>query len=387
FLLCVFTTIHAQWLWDIEKMREIKKEIQSPAYAGTYTELIKESEKLLNKKPYSVTDKEYTPPSGDKHDYVSLSRYAWPDLEKPDGLPYKLRDGESNPELEKYDRIPLGSMAHAVNTLCLAYFYSENEKYTEKAMDFIRTWFIHEETKMNPNLNYSQFMPGTNNWKGRVAGLIDTYSFVELLNSIQLLHGSGSYTLTDKLKLREWFADFSTWWKTSEQGIQEYHSKNNHGLAYDVQLTIYLLFSGNVEDAKKVIEEFPQKRMFAHIEPDGKQPQELRRTLAFHYSEYNIRHMIDMFAIARGLGINLYNIESEDGRSFYKAVDFLTPYLGKTVEEWPYRQISGWDNTLQAFCEDLYRIVALDKTKVDYLNLYKNKAFDKALLLYGNMYN
>ena len=35
--------------------------------------------------------------SGDIHDYMSLSIYSWPDPEKKDGLPYIIKDGETNP--------------------------------------------------------------------------------------------------------------------------------------------------------------------------------------------------------------------------------------------------------------------------------------------------
>ncbi|MDL2306271.1 alginate lyase family protein, partial [Bacteroides sp. OttesenSCG-928-D19] len=330
-----FPETNAQWLWDVGIMHDVKKNIHHPEYTAAYENLIKEAEQQLGVKPYSVVYKEGMPPSGDKHDYVSLSRYVWPDPSKPDGLPYIHRDGESNPELEKYDRIPLGNMADAVHTLSLAYFFSEDEKYATKAVDFLKTWFLDNETRMNPHLEYAQFIPGVNQNKGRQYGLIDTYSFVEMLNGIQLMKDAESYTNEVEKGLQQWFSEFTGWWQTSEQGIAEKNGKNNHGLAYDIQLVTFALFSGNKEIAWKVIDEYPEARLYTQIEPDERQPQELRRTLAFHYSEYNIRHMVDMIAIAKSLGIVLYKAESKDGRSLYKAVDFLLPYLGKDVSEWP----------------------------------------------------
>lgn len=35
----------------------------------------------------SVVDKPEPPPGGEIHDYASLSKYNWPDPDKPDGLP------------------------------------------------------------------------------------------------------------------------------------------------------------------------------------------------------------------------------------------------------------------------------------------------------------
>ncbi|MCL1822315.1 MAG: alginate lyase family protein, partial [Prolixibacteraceae bacterium] len=181
--ICFAAGMNAQWLWNIHTLQVIRGEIESPTYAQAYAQLLDDAERALSRKPYSVMNKQYIPPGGDKHDYASLSRYTWPDPSKPDGLPYIHKDGQSNPELRNYDRNPLGDMAGAVNTLALAYFYSGDERYAEKAVDFLRVWFLNEDTKMNPNLKYAQFVPGVNDNKGRSFGLIDTYSFVDMLNA------------------------------------------------------------------------------------------------------------------------------------------------------------------------------------------------------------
>lgn len=386
-LLYSSTVVNAQWLWDINKLSVIKTELKAPAYSDAYAKLLSDAEKALKEKPYSVTYKETIPPSGDKHDYVSLSRYWWPDPTKENGLPYIHKDGQSNPDLDKYDRNRLGEMCYAVNTLCLAYFYSNDERYAVKAVEFIRIWFLNSNTRMNPNLNYSQFVPGRDESRGRPEGLIDSYSFVEMLSSIELLNGYKGFTEKDKKELREWFGKLAEWFRTSELGKKEDAAKNNHGTSFDSQLVTYLAFSGNIKDATRVINEFPEKRLLKHIEPDGKQPNELWRTLAFHYSIYNLNHMLDLFAIAKKLGIDIYKTESSDGRSFYKAVDYLVTFLGKDVSDWPYKQISGWDEKQQDLSNLLYRTYALDPSRTNYLALYKkytkNESTNRLLLLYG----
>src|SRR5438067_13340378 len=53
-----------------------------------YDALLKDAAKALAMKPAVVTDKHtLLPPSGDVHDYYSLSPYWWPDPSKPNGLP------------------------------------------------------------------------------------------------------------------------------------------------------------------------------------------------------------------------------------------------------------------------------------------------------------
>src|SRR5690606_34497830 len=113
--------------------------------------------------------------------------------------------------------------------------------------------------------------------KGRPEGLIDSYSFVGMLSSIQLLKTSKSYTKKDEKALKQWFGSFAEWLQESKQGQVEKVAKNNHATAYDSQLISYLLFSGNEAAARSIINDFPGKRIFAQIEPDGKQPNELWR--------------------------------------------------------------------------------------------------------------
>jgi len=377
----------AQSLWNKDHLEKVKQSLTSSEYAPAYKRLLESADRELSNPPLSVMMKEKTPASGSKHDYMSIGRYYWPDPTKPDGKPYINRDGVSNPELEKLDRVQLGKMADAVTTLSLAYYFSHNEKYAAKATECLRVWFMNKSTKMNPNLNYAQTVPGRFNDRGRCYGVIDTYSLVEMLEGVQLLSQSKSFTDKDEKVLKAWFGELVQWLVTSDLGKEESNSANNHGLAYDVQLVAFAIYTGNHKLANEVLDAFPQRRLYKQIEPDGSQPLELKRTLAFGYSEFNIHHMIDLFFYAKALNRpKLYLSQSEDGRSFLKAVDFLTPYLGKKVSEWPYQQISEWDGKQQAFCDDLYKISLLAPSHTDYMMLYKaHKEIhpaDRNILLY-----
>ena len=211
----------AQSIWDFAHLTQVKAQLDKPAYAAAYSQLMDEDRQQLSKEPLSVMMKEATPASGDKHDYMSLSRYFWPDPSKPDGLPYISRDGISNPELEKLDRPKLSSMAMAVTTLSLAWYFSDDEKYAQKATELIHVWFLDKSTRMNPNLNYAQIVPGKYDGKGRCYGVIDGYSLVEMLDAVQLLERSRSFTPKDSKALKSWFSKLLKWLLTSPQGIEE----------------------------------------------------------------------------------------------------------------------------------------------------------------------
>ena len=318
--------------------------------------VIREADKYLTTKLVTVMDKPMTPPSGDKHDYMSMGRYWWPDPKKVDGLPYIRKDGVVNREIDKLDRMPLSKMERSVYLLSLAYYLTNDENYAAKAVENLRIWFINKETKMNPNMNFGQTIPGRKEGKGRGEGVLDTYSFVEMLDGVELLKTSKSFKKKDREELNNWFTTYLDWMLTSEIGNEERSAKNNHGTAYDVQVARYALFVGKEDLTRNIIDQFPAKRLFKQIEPDGSQPLELARTTAFGYSVYNITHYLDMCAIANTLNINLLDSKSEDGRCIVKAIDFLLPFIGKQVTDFPFKQIKDWDSVQQKLRWQLYRV-------------------------------
>ena len=201
-----------------------------------------------------------------------MSRYFWPDPTEPDGLPYISRDGLSNPELEKYDRPKLAEMAGRVTTLSLAWYFSGDERYAQKAVEQLRVWFLNKETRMNPNLNYAQTVPGKYDGKGRCYGVIDGYSFVEMLDAVQLLEQSRSFSAKDAKALKRWFAQLLDWILTSEQGQEEGRQLNNHSTAHDVQVIAYAKYVSNQKVMTDYLADFYEKRMLSQIKPDGRQP-------------------------------------------------------------------------------------------------------------------
>ena len=350
--LCWFGETHAQvYLWNLKSLDEAK--ISNPQLTEM---IVRTAEKNLSQTIKTVMDKRLTPQSGDKHDYMSLSRYWWPDPSKPDGLPYIRKDGISNPEIRNLDRYPLGDFAESVQSLSLAYYLTADEKFAQKAVENLRLWFINPATKMNPHMNYGQTIPGIRNGLGRGVGVLDSYSFVEMLDGVELLKKSKFFPASDQAIIKEWFSSYIHWLQTSPVAAEELEAKNNHGTAYDVQLTRYALFIGNDTLARRLIHQFPQKRLFSQIEPDGSQPLELTRTTALGYSTFNLTHFLDMSQIARAFEIDLLAAKSSDGRSIQKAIDFLLPFVNKPASEFPYQQIKDWDEVQQKLLWQLYRV-------------------------------
>src|SRR6187549_4051597 len=100
------------------------------AITAAIAALEEDAKKALAIEPMSVMDKSITPPSGDRHDYMSQAPYWWPDPSKPDGLPYIRKDGERNPELNKItDHDEFDNMLDDAELCALAYHFTRNEVY------------------------------------------------------------------------------------------------------------------------------------------------------------------------------------------------------------------------------------------------------------------
>src|ERR1041384_1559166 len=141
-------------LLDANRLIRIRERLQNrdPAFIPAFTKLNADAGRALDVKPLSVTEKNLSPPSDDKHDYMSIAPYWWPNPNSPDGLPYVRRDGEINPERDKVsDHARLDGVVQNVKVLALVYFFSRRESYAAGAGNFLRAWFLDEATRMNPN--------------------------------------------------------------------------------------------------------------------------------------------------------------------------------------------------------------------------------------------
>ena len=86
------------FLLNPEHISQTREQVRvgDPRFVPALEQLKHDADASLIVGPFSVMHKKLTPPSGDKHDYMSFAPYWWPDPSTPDGLPYIRRDGEHN---------------------------------------------------------------------------------------------------------------------------------------------------------------------------------------------------------------------------------------------------------------------------------------------------
>ncbi len=326
-------------LLDAARLADLRSKAQAgdPTVKPLLAALQRDAEKALDLRPLSVMDKEVTPPSGDKHDYMSQAPYFWPDPSKPDGKPYIRKDGERNPEISKIsDHENIFKVANAVSTLGLAYYLTGREEYATKAAVLVRVWFLDSGTKMNPHLNFGQGIPGINT--GRGIGIIETRALPELLDGVNLIQHAKAWTAADQSGLRDWMRAYVKWLTDSPYGHDEGKNGNNHETWYEVQVASLALWTGQQDLAKQTLER-GRETLAKEIQPDGSMPRELERTNAWSYSAFNLQAFFALATLGDRVGVDLWNYQTSDGRSLRKAVDFLVPFAAGE-KKWSYEQIS-----------------------------------------------
>jgi len=327
------------FLWRPDWLAAIKARLDTDASLQPARDaMMARADAALARAPYTVVDKSQTPASGDRHDYMSMGPYWWPDPAQPDGKPYIRRDGRMNPEraTNAFDLSDLEDMSQDVQALSLAYYFTGQDRYADKAAAFVRAWFLTPETRMNPNLNHGQAVPGR--VSGRAEGVIDAARFVRVVESLGLLDTSSALTDDERAGLGDWFAELVQWMATSPIGRDEKAATNNHGIYYDMLISEFALYAGMDDVARAVASRFGEVRLAPQIQPDGSLPQELARTRSFHYSTWTLTAAFDLAQLGQCIGVDVWNFRTADGRSLRAATDFMAVWAGRETD-WPYPEL------------------------------------------------
>lgn len=303
-----------------------------------YRQLLQQADKALRRPNPSVMDKNSVPPSGSKHDYLSLSAYWWPNSQKSNGLPWIRKDGQINPasKNEDSDGVRLADFTAQVQALTLAWYFSGEQKYADKAISLIKTWFIDPDTRMNPNLNFAQGVPGIAS--GRGTGVLDgRYFATRIVDSLIMLQQNKSWTAQDEKQIRQWMTAYLQWLQHSPAGQKEAAAENNHGNWYAVQVAGIAWY---LQQPQVVVEmaELLKTKLDTQLAADGSQPLELARTRSFHYSYFSLQAAILMAQLADKVQVDLWHYQTPDGSGLIKALDFMAPFSSEH-SKWPYRSL------------------------------------------------
>ena len=277
---------------------------------------------------------EFRAKSGDPKDYISVSKFAWPDPSSPGK--WIMIDGRPNEEaMKNFDGPKIKAMQDRVTTLSEGWYFLGDKKYAKAAAGQLRAWFLDPETAMNPNMNFAQAIKPDEN--GQPWGIIDANRFPEVLDSVGMIADSGEWTVDDGAALKAWFAEFNRWLVESPLGISERAAKNNHGTFYDLILASGAAYAGDEATVREVLSAVGPVRLNGQIAPDGSTPEETRRAESAMYTLWNLKGLGDLALMGSKYGIDIWNYPDAANAKLKKAGEFLLPYAMGTAQ-WAFGQ-------------------------------------------------
>lgn len=262
--------------------------------------------------------------AGGPHDFSSEGDYWWPDPKNPDG-PYIQRDGLTNPDNFVAHRQLLLAFVRHFGVLAAAYKATGEERYAAAAVKHLHAWFVDPETKMNPNLLYSQAIKGRST--GRSIGVIDTVHLAEVALGAEALRKSKSFTREEDTAVLLWFRKYLQWLTSHPYGIEEGNAKNNHGTCWTLQIACFARYVGEKDLLRACRQRLTEVHLPNQMAIDGSFPQEVARTKPYGYSIFNLDVMTGLAVALSTPDDDLMNFTLPDGRSLAKGVTWLAPYV------------------------------------------------------------
>jgi hypothetical protein len=275
---------------------------ESP-WKEAYRRMISRAETFLKTPTVSVTDGGPLGASGDKHIFATGNGYGG-----------DRRDAEA-----------AHTLASAVRTLGLAYNLTGDEKYAEKAVQFIYDWTTNPTTRMRPDI-----LEGLQS-KGQPR-LDCSITLPGMYYGADLVWNYPGWKPKHK-------AAFLKWVDTLMRG----YYKPGHGQCgnnwQDWKHLMYATSAVLLENENNLRDAFSMFRetMPCKMDDDGRMEREYKRGLngGISYSLFSINPMLQMAEIARHHGEDLYSYASGP-RSLERAMDYITPYC-TNPSTWPWK--------------------------------------------------
>jgi hypothetical protein len=342
-----------------------------------------EANKLI-KRPYETVTNNLAPnTTGGKHDYYSEAPYWWPDPKNPTG-PYIRRDGERNPENFTKHSEALTRLNTSITILTAAYLNTSDAKYSTRATEILKSWFVDTATMMNPNLLYSQAIKGVN--KGRAIGIIDGVKLINVAISAKNLIDKGAIKGDDAAKITKWFSTLNTWLTTHEFGMEEKNNNNNHSTWWAAQVAAYASLTGDKNTTKIAIETY-KAQLEIQLGKKGDFPEEIGRTRPFHYQTYNINAWALLGLFTNKLENSIIAYKSKNG-TLTNAYDFMYEVCLKP-ETWGHA--TSLEKTIEPKAEPYLYLASFLTKNNKYQELWSKLPKDKVvfenseMMIYLNM--
>ena len=291
---------------------------------------------ILTQPIYQATNKTLVADSGDPRDYVSIADQWWLSGE------YYVRRTSINHGL--YDIAPnavhLQLTIEHVQWLALAWFFTGDEKYAQRARDKVYTWFIDPNKSVTPHMTYAQMIPQPFGAPSvlRPQGIVEMGNIVHLLNGVTMLAESGAWSDSDNAAFVSWLTRYAAWSSTSLAGFTERQSADHHGTWFDVQLIAIYLFVGNWTAAARL--SYYGRRRLEYQIVDGFMYYEFYgNERSIEFIQLNLNGWATLSEMSALMSIDTWHY---NGSAFKRVYDSLAGYWIYPWT-WPYKSVGRKD--------------------------------------------
>jgi len=297
---------------------KIKVDAKEEPWFSAHTKVISAANSALNRSPLSVTYQGST-----SNQYFTEKPYCgWPSP-PANGC----RDGQINPNADRGDYVAAIQLGGAVRDLGLAYAFTGDVQYADKAIALIRVWSLDADTRMTP----------TTAAGNRIELFVTLPGY---FYGADLIWNYDGWIASEKEAFRNWV-----------KSVGAHARANGAGLNNFANWRVVLIASiGALLDDDELLNfaEAEWKRLLGiQVKNrgsivEGQMGQEYGRTRGLHYSLYAINAMIQGAEILRHRGVNLYDYVFVDPEKGWRtdleiALDTITPYAINPAS-WPYKQ-------------------------------------------------
>ncbi len=323
---------HPRMYLDSGEIAAIKAQVQAGAapWKAAYDRMISNANAALSQGALSVTFGGKAPSSGNSHDYWTETPYAG------------TGEGVINLLKDRTDYTAAIALGRAVRNLGLAYAFTGEARYADKAAALLKAWMVNPQTRMNPRFT---------NGQSRIELCI---TMPGAFYGADLIWHAPSWSAADR-------AAVSSWARALGANARSWTGKNNFENWRHV-----LLASAGVagEDPSLRQEAFDSWKSFllGAMAADGRLVHETGRTKSLDYSTYALNAMVQAAEIARHFGVDLYSYRLADGRGMEKTLDYHAPFV-TDPSSWSYQQVAPYAGDNSA----VYEVAYLWMQKASYL--------------------
>ncbi len=223
-------------------------------------------------------------------------------------------------------------LVDAVASLAMALKMTGQDRYAKKAQFLLNAFFLDPNTRMNPSLTFAQAIPGVTS--GRGVGIIDTLHLIDVPLAVIELEKNPSFPSSTANWLRVWFKSYLSWMLSSKNGHDESIAKNNHSVAFWLQVAVFADFVGDQHAMAMAREKFKSAFVGEQMALDGSFPLEMARTKPYGYSIFQLDNMAALCQILSSPSESLWNYQSPDGKGMRVAIAFMARYV-RDKKSWP----------------------------------------------------